>query len=247
MSFRILFYAFKICPPVLGLVALAEILFGEKICGHTSALNHFLIVAFFVLVVFGTVVGFLIWRERLFLRCPFCPENGSVVITHEEGMELSCPKCGTITANGPLGLTLVRESDMPKKPRLRAPVKRMEFRSAWFWIAFTPMILSSVASIAIYRFCFASWFPAVWGFVVCGFLVQSMRTGCLDDNAGPTFRSRQPVKFWFRILLWTLGYLFALSFPIGYARQEAGREKAAPSRATSSGHAGTHDASKPRR
>jgi len=56
MSFRVLFYAFKIGPPVLGIFALVEILFGEKLCGHTSALNQFLIGAFIVLAVVGPLL-----------------------------------------------------------------------------------------------------------------------------------------------------------------------------------------------
>ena len=102
----------------------------------------------------------------------------------------------------------------------------MQFRSPWFWVLFGVSVVSAVCGVVIHEFSFFTVFAPLWCFFVASPLVQTLRTGCLDDEAGPTFRSRQPVKFWLRSAFWCLGYCFAVYLPIGYALQERDELKA---------------------
>ncbi|WP_395745487.1 hypothetical protein [Prosthecobacter sp.] len=96
----------------------------------------------------------------------------------------------------------------------------MQFQSPWFWGLFG---VSVVSGVVFHEFSFMTVFAPLWCFVVVGLLTQALSTGCLDDNAGPTFRRRQPVKYWARICVWLCGYALGACLPVVYALQERGK------------------------
>ena len=96
----------------------------------------------------------------------------------------------------------------------------MQFRSPWFWGLFGVSVVSAACGVVIHEFSFFTVFAPLWCFFVASPLVQTLRTGCLDDEDGPTFRSRQPVKYWARTCFLLCGYALTVYMPVAYARQE---------------------------
>lgn len=197
---------------------------GQR-CGETSPAEVGCLGLLGLALVAGLWFGIQIQRRRLVLHCPFCARTGVADLNRSEGLTMACPACGEIAGGGLLGWTPVSEKDRPGAARrVVAPVRKMQFHSPWFWGLFGVSVVSAVAGSVIHEFGFLTVFGPLWCFVVGSLLIQSVQTGCLDDNVGPTFRARQPVKFWLRTTIWFLGYCFAAFMPIGYALQE--RDKA---------------------
>ena len=65
-----------------------------------------------------------------------------------------------------------------------------------------------------------------WCYAVGGFILDGIFSGSVSDNQGTVVKSRSPIRFWGKIGLWTLFYIAAAAFPIGFAVQESGKEKA---------------------
>lgn len=227
MTYRFCFYAIKTAPWALGLSWLLNLFLshGEP-CGYTSTLEVVWMVAFAVLVVVGFVFGLRILRGSQMLLCPFCSRLGLAELDRSEGLKMGCPACGEIRGGGAIGWKIVRDEEEACGPKPAVPKGKMQFRSPWFWGLFGVSVVSVLCGVVIHTFSFATVFSPLWCFFVASHLVQTFRSGCLDDNAGPTFRSRQPVKFWLRSAIWCLGYGFAVYLPIGYALQERDELKA---------------------
>ena len=227
VTYRFCFYAIKTGPWALGLSWLLNLFLtrGEP-CGYTSTLEAVWVGVFGVLIVLGFVFGLRIQRRSLMLLCPFCSRHGVAAMDRSEGLKMDCPACGEIRGGGVLGWKIVRDEEEACGPRPAVPEGKMQFHSPWFWRLFGVSVMSAVCGVVIHEFGFMTVFPPLWSFFVASHLVQTFRSGCLDDNAGPTFRSRQPVKYWLRSAFWCLGYCFAVYLPIGYALQERDELKA---------------------
>lgn len=229
-TYRFCFYAFKTIPWLLGVSWLLNMLFSSgQPCGYTSPIEAVWVLLFGIMIVGGLYLGIRLQRRSLALLCPFCSRPGMADMHRSEGLKMECPACGEIRGGGALGWTIIREEEAPPEVPETATswhVMKFHFRSPWFWGLFSPSLLSALCGVVIHQFSFFTVFAPLWCFFVASHLVQTMITGCLDDNAGPTFRHRQPLKFWLRTAIWFLGYAFAVYLPIGYALQERGKEQA---------------------
>ena len=92
-----------------------------------------------------------------------------------------------------------------------------------FAVALAPVLVSIAVSTALYRFTFAYAVPLIWCFLVSLYLIEGIQKGRLSDNHGTAIRSETPARFWAKIAIWSLGYLFAASWCIGFALQEQAR------------------------
>ncbi|WP_395752248.1 hypothetical protein [Prosthecobacter sp.] len=221
LSYRFCFYAIHTAPWVLGVGWLMNVLFfPRQSCGDTSPMDGVLIVLIGVYALVGGVLGVRLMRGSLALLCPFCSRPGRARLDRSEGLGMECPKCGEIRGGGRLGWEIVREKEEACGSKPAVPVSRMQFRSPWFWGLFGLSVVSAAAGVVIHDFSFITVFGPLWCFVVASHLVQALSTGCLNDNAGPTFRSRQPVRYWARTFIWLCGYAFAVYLPVGHALQE---------------------------
>ena len=196
------------------------LLFPRLSCGDTSPMEGVMVGLVVVYALVGGVLGVRLMRGSLALMCPFCSRPGHAHLDRSEGLGMECPKCGEIRGGGRLGWKIVREKEEVCEPKPAVPSRKMQFRSPWFWGLFGLSVVSAACGVVIHEFSFFTVFAPLWCFVVASHLVQTLSSGCLDDNAGPTFRRRQPVKYWARTGLWLCGYVFAAYLPVGYALQE---------------------------
>ncbi|WP_395752247.1 hypothetical protein [Prosthecobacter sp.] len=174
-------------------------------------------------VLMGLGLGRKLKRGQLALMCPFCARPGQAHLDGSEELTMECPACGEIRGGGQLGWKIVRDQKKPKSragKRRAVPVKQVQSRSPWFWGLFGLSVVSAAAGVVIHAFSFFTVFVPLWCFLVGRHLEQTLRTGCLHDNRGPTFRSRQPVKFWVGTGAWMFSYAFAVVMPLGFALQE---------------------------
>ena len=89
---------------------------------------------------------------------------------------------------------------------------------------FLPVVASIVAAAVIHEFSFFYIIiPGFWCYAVAGFCIHDIETGSVTDNYGTVTRSGSPFRFWTKVGVWLLFYLFAMCFPIGYAMQERDR------------------------
>ena len=221
VSYRFCFYAIHTAPWVLGLGWLLNLLmYRGQPFGYTSPVEWGFIGLLVVYGLVGLFVAVMLLRRRLVLLCPFCSRPGVANLDRSEGLTMECPKCGEIRGGGWLGWKIVRDKAEACGPKPAVPVRKMQFRSPWFWVLFGVSVLSAACGVAIHQFSFFTVFGPLWCFLVASPLVQTLSTGCLDDNAGPTFRSRQPVKYWARTCFWLFGYGLAVYMPVGFALQE---------------------------
>jgi hypothetical protein len=228
VTYRFWFYFCKTAPPtmILGWIGVF-MLADEPGEGVTAHLGTIWTVVFALLFVMCLWLGIRIQRRRLRLRCPFCLRLGPADLERSEGLTMECPACGDIRGQGALGWTIRREGDPAScGPPPSVPVPKMQFRSPWFWGVFGLSVASAVCGAVIHEFGLMTLFAPLWCFLVAGHLVQTVQTGCLNDNTGPAFRDRQPVRYWRGTVIWCLGYCLAVYIPIGYALQE--RDKAKP-------------------
>lgn len=226
LSYRFCFYAIHTAPWVLvGGGLLNMLLFSGQPCGYTSPVEWVFMGLFVFYTLVGMVLGVKIMRRQLALLCPFCSRPGLAYLERSEGLTMECPKCGEIRGGGRLGWKIVRDKEEDCGPKPKVPVGkfRFQFRSPWFWVLFGASVVSAVCGVVIHEFSFMTVFPPLWIFLMSSHLIQTLSTGCLDDNAGRTYRSRQPVKYWARTCFWLCGYALAVYMPVGFARQERGK------------------------
>ncbi|WP_395736358.1 hypothetical protein [Prosthecobacter sp.] len=227
LSYRFCFYAIRAAPWVLGVGWFLNMLLSPGQSGWVLTPVEVMLVFLTVgYVLVGLVLGIKLKRGQLALMCPFCARPGQAQVDGSEELTMECPACGEIRGGGPLGWTIVR---VQKKPKPRAgkrravPASQMQSRSPWFWGLFGLSVASAAAGAVIHTFSLFMVFGPLWCFLVGRHLEQTLRTGCLNDNRGPTFRSREPVKFWVGTCIWMFGCAFAVVMPLGFALQERGR------------------------
>lgn len=225
LSYRFCFYAIHTAPWALigGWLLNLLILREQPSGGHAPHLVWVWLGLIMIYGLLGLVLGVKMIRRRLLLYCPFCARPGPAYLDRSEGLTMNCPSCGEIRGGGLLGWKIVRDRGEHCGPKPAVPVRKVQFRSPWFWVLFGISVLSALCGVAIHEFSFLTVFGPLWCFLVASHLVQTLSTGCLDDNAGPTFRSRQPLKFWVRTTVWFLAYVFAAFMPVGHALQEKGK------------------------
>jgi hypothetical protein len=224
VSYRFFFYAIHTAPWVLvGGWLLNLLFFRGQPSGYTSPMEGVMIGLTVVYGLVGLVLGIKVVLRRLLLLCPFCARPGTGYLDRSEGLTMDCPSCGEIRGGGALGWKIVRDKAESCGPKPDVPVRKMQFRSPSFWVLFGVSVVSAACGVVIYEVNFTTVFGPLWCFVVAGMLAQALSTGCLNDNAGPTFRSRQPVKYWARTCFWLCGYALAVYMPVGVALQERGK------------------------
>lgn len=201
------------------------LVYRGQTCGDTSPVEGVFIGLMVVCGLVGLVLGVKIMRRQLALMCPFCSRPGLGYLERSEGLTMECPKCGEIRGGGRLGWKIVRDKEEACGPKPKVPVGKFQFqfRSPWFWVLFGVSVVSAVCGVVIHEFSFFTVFPPLWCFLMASHLIETLRTGCLDDNMGLTYRSRQPVKYWARTFVWLCGYAFAVCLPVVFARQERGK------------------------
>ncbi len=223
----ILFYAIHTAPWVLGLGWLLNLLmYRGQPCGYTSPVEGVFIGLMVVYGLVGLFVAVMLLRRKLLLYCAFCGRPGLGYLDRSEGLTMECPKCGEVRGGGVLGWQIVRDKAEACGPKPEVPVRKMQFQSPWFWGMFGVSVVSAVSGVVIHQFSFMTVFAPLWCFCVSSPLIETLSTGCLNDNAGPTFRSRQPVKYWARTCFWLCGYALAVYMPVGFALQERGKMEA---------------------
>lgn len=187
----------------------------------------------FLVAGLGAVQGILLACGKLHLGCPHCDARSLVSGGGRDGVVLECPHCGTLRMRigrpGPLrairpGSVDDDLAECPVSPGspLLAPKRHL----VPFLIIYTPVVASVVAASVIHRFsAFYILIPGFWCYGVGGFILEGIFSGRMSDNEGTVQRDRSPIRFWGRIGIWALFYLFATAFPIGYAIQERDKEK----------------------
>lgn len=224
VSYRFCFYAIYTAPWVLGVGWVLNMLFDRgRVSGETSPVEWVLMGLLVVYALAALVVGVMILRRRLKLRCAFCGRPGVAYLDRSEGLKMECPSCGEIRGGGVLGWKIVRDRKEACGPKPAVPVGKMQFQSPWFWGLFGVSVVSAVCGVVIHQFSFITVFAPLWCFLVASHLIETLSTGCLNDNTGPTFRSRQPVKYWTGTCIWLCGYALAVYLPVGVALQERGK------------------------
>ena len=132
---------------------------------------------------------------------------------------------------------MMKQKDYPVEPdvyqscSLLVPLRH----SVPFAIIFLPVVASIIAASIIHKFSFFYLLiPGFWCYGVGGFILDGVFGGSFSDNYGTASRSKSPIRFWGKIGIWSLFYILAAAFPIGFALQERDRattisEQAAPS------------------
>ena len=91
-----------------------------------------------------------------------------------------------------------------------------------FAAAFVAPALSTGLSLLIDL---AHW-PYFMAMISCAFvvtltLIESLSTGCIQDNWGRLKRKDHPARFWLQVGVWSAMYLCATIFPLLYALKKA--------------------------
>ncbi len=199
----------------------------------------------FVVAGLGAIQGIMLAFGKLHLGCPLCDARSLVSGGGRDGVVLECPHCGALRLRigRPGALRAIRpgsvDDDLAECPAspgspLLAPKRHL----VPFLIIYIPVVASVVAASVIHRFsAFYLLIPGFWCYGVGGFILDGIFSGRFSDSGGTVGRRRSPIRFWGRIGIWSLFYLFAMAFPIGYAIQERhkaevpSRQDAGPQRA----------------
>ncbi len=199
----------------------------------------------------GAVQGIMLACGRLYLGCPLCDARSFVSGGDRDGVYLDCPHCGELRLKiGRIfGLQAIRtgsaEDDLAESPAspgspLLAPKRHL----VPFVIIFLPVVASVVTASMIHKFSFFYiLIPGFSCYALGGVILDALFSGSASDNHGTALRSRSPVRFWGKIGIWSLFYLFAAAFPISFAIQERGKQKATTEQG-SGGQPATHPESK---
>ena len=172
----------------------------------------------------GAIQGILFACGRLRMGCPNCNAASPVTGGNQDGMWLDCPKCGELALRlGRLGKLVAEEpvtvEDVHEEQG--SPLRLPKRHPVAFALMIAPVVISIIAASVIHRFSFFYLIiPGFWCYGVSCFTLEAIFSG----TYGRYTRSRQPIRFWGNILIWSLFYLFAAYFPIGYAKQESARE-----------------------
>lgn len=186
----------------------------------------------------GAFHGLLMLFGRCYMGCPLCDSKAQLLGGDGDGFILRCPECGDVCAQvGRLsGLKAWRLEDgehatdeededsaeMETSSHLLSLPRR---RPLWALAFLLPVVASIIAASLIHRFSFFYLFiPGAWCYFVTCFFIQALCTGQISDNHGTARRSKSPFRFWAKFGIWMLFYLFALSCPILFARQEQAKE-----------------------
>jgi hypothetical protein len=188
----------------------------------------------FLVAALGAIQGIMLACGKLHLGCPRCDARSYVSGGDRDGMYLECPHCGglRIKAGRLFGLQSIRpgseEDDLAECPAspgspLLAPKRHL----VPFVIIFLPVVASVVTASMIHKFSlFYILIPGFSCYALGGVILDALFSGSASDNHGTALRSRSPMRFWGKIGIWSLFYLFAAAFPIGFAIQERGKQKA---------------------
>jgi len=98
----------------------------------------------------------------------------------------------------------------------------------FFALLYFPAIISVVAACMIYRPYPGFLFPLAWCFLVGSFLIKGITDGQLTDNHGTAFRLKTPIRFWIKVTIWSVAYIFAMVWAIGFAVQEKNKKETEP-------------------
>lgn len=180
----------------------------------------------------GALQGIMLACGKLHMGCPLCNERGFVSGGDGDGIYLECPRCGKLRLKigridawrairrGSVDDDLAKCPPSPGSPLL-APKRHF----VPFIIIFLPVVASVVAASVIHEFSFFYiLIPGFWCYAVGGFILDGIFSGSVSDNSGTAVRQRSPIRFWGKIGLWSLFYIFAAAFPIGFAIQESGKQ-----------------------
>lgn len=120
-----------------------------------------------------------------------------------------------------------RTKDIPKRRYLNSCFSVLRTHTRWCILLFAPVVCSVIAASIIHRMSlFYIVIPGVWCFVMGCFLIDGVVKGAITDNHGTAVRAKAPLRFWLKIGIWSLAYIFAACFPVGYALQERHRAEA---------------------
>lgn len=208
----------------------AILLFGFSNTPVPALFGAALLLWSFLVALAGAVQGVRMALGWLFMKCPVCSAKSRVTGGNADGMLLDCPACGTLRLKTKwLRLQAIRpgseDDDLAECPPPTKEILKLPLRHPLPFLAlFLPVIGSIAASAVIHEFTFFFLLvPGFWCYAVACFLLDALFTGRIQDNTGTSLRSKSPFRFWWECAIWALAYLFALSFPVGFALQERGR------------------------
>ncbi len=178
-----------------------------------------------LVAVLGAFQGILFALGRLSMGCPECNAKSPVTGGDQYGMWLDCPKCGEMQLRiGRFGKIVASETDEPVEEIYEesgSPLRLPKRHPVAFAIVIAPVVVSIIAASVIHEFSFFYLLiPGFWCFGVSCFTLEAVFSG----KYGRYSRSRQPIRFWGNIAIWSMFYLLAAYFPIGFAKQESAKE-----------------------
>lgn len=184
-----------------------------------------LVIGWGILVaILGAAQGVLLAFGRLRMGCPHCNAESPVTGGDRNGMWLDCPKCGELQLRmGRFGRLLAEEPEETEvDPRESgSPFLIPKRHPIAFAIVMLPVAGGIIAASVIHEFNFFYLIiPGFWCFGVSCFTLEAIFSG----RYGSHTRDRHPIRFWCNIAIWSMFYLFAAYFPIGYANQEREKE-----------------------
>lgn len=193
-----------------------------------------LVILWGVLVaILGAIQGIMFACGKLYYGCPKCDGKSFVSGWNRDGIYLDCPNCGELRfkLGSLLGLRTIKiGSDEDETAEFYENTG--SFLSAAkrhfipFCVIFFPVVASVVIASVIHRFqFFYILIPGFWCYAVGGFILDGIYSGRASDNHGTAVRSKSPIRFWGKITIWSLAYLFAAASPIGVALQESEKDR----------------------
>ena len=186
-----------------------------------------------IVAALGAIQGIMLACGRLYMGCPRCNIKSNVIGGNSDGIYLACPNCGELRVKlGSLfGLKTIKtgstEDDLSEyRPESSSPLLAPIRHFIPFAIIFLPVVASITTASIVYKFSFLYLIiPGVWCYCVGGFILDGIFSGHMSDNHGTALRTKAPFRFWSKIGVWSIFYILAAAFPIGFALQE--RAKAA--------------------
>ncbi len=181
-----------------------------------------------LVAVLGAILGVRLAFGRLYMGCPGCNAKSFVSAGDRDGMHIHCPNCGElrIKLGSFFGLKIIKcgshEDDLAEfYPSTNSILLAPKRHFIPFMIIFTPVVASIIAASLIHEFTFFYLLiPGVWCFAVGAYILDGIFGGSLSDNHGTALRSKAPFRFWVKLCVWSLFYIFAAAFPIAYSVQE---------------------------
>lgn len=184
--------------------------------------------------IFGAVLGAKMTFGKLHFGCPTCSTKSLAYPLYRNRMAIDCPHCGSFHI-GLLGVKPITTADSGEEDEdhhyegyaLLTYPKTYPALSA---LVLSPAAASLAITAIIHKFSFFYLLiPGVWCYGVGGFIVISLKSRLIRKNGGWIRASKSPFQFWGTVIIWSIFYLLATYFPIGYAIQEAAKESKPPS------------------